>query len=309
MVNQVGLIDLSFLGPKVTWCKNTRGQGLSPSLKITQLDRALASMDWRMLLPHAIVKHLVSTVSDHKPILLDTTGGIRGNGSFKYKNMWARDQTCYWVVKQAWIDDEIRKSINFMGCDKALGPGILAMTIPHQSGFIIRFAFHFQACLGSSYAWLVGVNTDITIGKENSFRAAFFLDVNEGVVGAFSKKYNQKNPLKGELIALILAAEQAGVQKFKNIIFYSDSSPIVKAIQEMDMQEINFFIFELVKVVTLKLDCCEIIWIPQIYNSLAHNTAQWAKRNEFEGMISVDNLATTAWRNLGMEVDCYHPLI
>ncbi|KAF4383802.1 hypothetical protein F8388_023494 [Cannabis sativa] len=104
MVNRTGLIDLGFDGPGYTWSRgNVRSPGAG-SLKRARLDRGLASTDWRILFPAAIVNHLSSSVSDHRPIILDTNGGVMCKGRlFKYENMWARDPRCFWVVKEAWM--------------------------------------------------------------------------------------------------------------------------------------------------------------------------------------------------------------
>ncbi|KAF4357191.1 hypothetical protein F8388_003338 [Cannabis sativa] len=105
MLNRVGLVDLGFQGPTFTWAKGSRqsltaGRG---SNKRARLDRGLVSSDWRVLFPNAIIEHLSAAVSDHHPILLDSSGGIRCRSHlFKYENMWARDKRCFWVVKEAW---------------------------------------------------------------------------------------------------------------------------------------------------------------------------------------------------------------
>uniref|UniRef100_A0A803QB76 Reverse transcriptase domain-containing protein n=1 Tax=Cannabis sativa TaxID=3483 RepID=A0A803QB76_CANSA len=103
MVNRTGLVDLGFIGPIFTWSKNNRGLPVGGVMKKARLDRGLASTDWRLLFPSAILNHVTASVSDHRPILLDTYGGINCKGKmFKYENMWARDQRCFWVVKEAW---------------------------------------------------------------------------------------------------------------------------------------------------------------------------------------------------------------
>uniref|UniRef100_A0A803QC21 Reverse transcriptase domain-containing protein n=1 Tax=Cannabis sativa TaxID=3483 RepID=A0A803QC21_CANSA len=75
------------------------------SVKRARLDRALASIDWRLLFPNAIVEAITVSTSDHKPILLNTDGGARCTRSqFKYELMWGRDPICLWVVRNAWRD-------------------------------------------------------------------------------------------------------------------------------------------------------------------------------------------------------------
>uniref|UniRef100_A0A803PXV1 Reverse transcriptase domain-containing protein n=1 Tax=Cannabis sativa TaxID=3483 RepID=A0A803PXV1_CANSA len=103
MVQRVGLIDLGFQGPCFTWAKDRNNPNNGGSSKRARLDRGLVNSDWRILFPNAIVKHLSSNGSDHRPLLLDTSGGARCKSrTFKYKNMWARDPRCFWIVKDAW---------------------------------------------------------------------------------------------------------------------------------------------------------------------------------------------------------------
>ncbi|XP_060965251.1 uncharacterized protein LOC133034222 [Cannabis sativa] len=102
-VDRAGLIDLGFIGPPFTWVKSSKQPSAGKSLKRARLDRGLASTDWRILFPDAVLNHLSASTSDHRPILLDTNGGYKGKRHpFRYENMWARDPRCYWVVKEAW---------------------------------------------------------------------------------------------------------------------------------------------------------------------------------------------------------------
>uniref|UniRef100_A0A803PH45 Reverse transcriptase domain-containing protein n=1 Tax=Cannabis sativa TaxID=3483 RepID=A0A803PH45_CANSA len=103
MVHRAGLIDLGYLGPSFTWAKGGRNSNGGGAMKRARLDRGLASTDWRILFPNAIINHLTATESDHRPLLLDTMGGVKCKGQqFKYENMWARDPRSFWVVKEAW---------------------------------------------------------------------------------------------------------------------------------------------------------------------------------------------------------------
>ncbi|KAF4390189.1 hypothetical protein G4B88_005107, partial [Cannabis sativa] len=103
MVHRVGLIDLGFQGPCFTWAKGGSNSNGNGAMKRARLDRGLATPDWRILFPNAIIHHLGATESDHRPLLLDTMGGIKCKGrQFKYENMWARDPRSFWVVKEAW---------------------------------------------------------------------------------------------------------------------------------------------------------------------------------------------------------------
>ncbi|KAM6599851.1 hypothetical protein CsatA_019460 [Cannabis sativa] len=103
MVHRAGLIDLGFQGPVYTWAKGGGCSNGIQKMKRARLDRGLASTEWRILFPNAIVNHLSATDSDHRPLLLDTLGGVKcKRRQFKYENMWARDPRSFWVVKEAW---------------------------------------------------------------------------------------------------------------------------------------------------------------------------------------------------------------
>ncbi|KAF4392061.1 hypothetical protein F8388_004390 [Cannabis sativa] len=91
MVNRTGLVDLGFIGPIFTWSKNNRGLPVGGVMKKARLDRGLASTDWRLLFPSAILNHLTASVSDHRPILLDTYRAINCKGKmFKFLSVHLR---------------------------------------------------------------------------------------------------------------------------------------------------------------------------------------------------------------------------
>ncbi|KAF4357231.1 hypothetical protein F8388_017443 [Cannabis sativa] len=88
---------------KFTWFKKSLDPSVGSSLKRARLDRAMASTEWRIDWPNAIVSHLTATTSDHNPILLDSLGGkYCTKPQFKYEMMWERDPRVFWVVKRAW---------------------------------------------------------------------------------------------------------------------------------------------------------------------------------------------------------------
>lgn len=105
MVRRTGLVDLGFQGTKFTWFKKSSGTNTGSSLNREMLDRVLGTVDWRIAWPNAIVHHLHAAVSDHNPILLDTTGGRQCIKTlFKYDLMWERDPRVFCVVKKAWME-------------------------------------------------------------------------------------------------------------------------------------------------------------------------------------------------------------
>ncbi|OMO81305.1 reverse transcriptase [Corchorus capsularis] len=87
MVANCGLSDLGFQGPSYTWTnRRKKGQRIHE-----RLDRALASAEWRLLFPEAIVKHLPRFYSDHCPILVQCKEEIPIDSSkkpFRFQAMW-----------------------------------------------------------------------------------------------------------------------------------------------------------------------------------------------------------------------------
>ncbi|XP_060964042.1 uncharacterized protein LOC133033349 [Cannabis sativa] len=106
IVARTGLVDLGCLGGKFTWFQKASQSTGGALVRRARLDRALASIDWRILFPNAVVELLTVGTSDHKPILLNTEGGTRClKPQFKYELMWGRDPRCFWIVRNAWRDN------------------------------------------------------------------------------------------------------------------------------------------------------------------------------------------------------------
>lgn len=87
-VNNCGLMDLSTLGPKMTWTNGREGY----AHKLKRLDRAFGNGEFRMKFPDAAVTNLPQTTSDHSPILINLTGIISNftNNArpFRIESMW-----------------------------------------------------------------------------------------------------------------------------------------------------------------------------------------------------------------------------
>ncbi|OIT04903.1 hypothetical protein A4A49_31371 [Nicotiana attenuata] len=67
MIEDCGLVDLGFYGPKYTW-SNGRG---TCCIVWKRLDKGLVNDRWLEMFPAATVSHLASTGSDHYPFLLE----------------------------------------------------------------------------------------------------------------------------------------------------------------------------------------------------------------------------------------------
>ncbi|KAF4372085.1 hypothetical protein F8388_000301 [Cannabis sativa] len=80
MVHRAGLIDLGFQGPGFTWAKGGRNSGGGRAMRRARLDRGLASANWRILFPNAVINHLVASESNYWPLLLNTMEGAKCKG-------------------------------------------------------------------------------------------------------------------------------------------------------------------------------------------------------------------------------------
>lgn len=72
------------------------------------MDRAIASISWRLTFPKATVTHLGTLKSNHTPILLDTNP----NDSFTrrpfwFEAAWIRDNGCNFVVDKPWNEEAL----------------------------------------------------------------------------------------------------------------------------------------------------------------------------------------------------------
>ncbi|XP_019153844.1 PREDICTED: uncharacterized protein LOC109150389 [Ipomoea nil] len=101
-INDEGLVDLGFSGPKLTWVKD----GSTTTIKGARLDRAMCNLEWRARFPDAAVSHLARLASDHAPILLKLDGGRSRNYSnmspFLFQAAWLRHPDLQEVVHDTW---------------------------------------------------------------------------------------------------------------------------------------------------------------------------------------------------------------
>uniref|UniRef100_A0A803PYN7 Reverse transcriptase domain-containing protein n=1 Tax=Cannabis sativa TaxID=3483 RepID=A0A803PYN7_CANSA len=108
--------EISFDPPGCLW-KFFGGNGsqMGGAVKRARLDHGLASLDWCILFPNAIITHLSASGSDHRPFLLDATASANcKRRSFKYENMSARIQDFLgWLKKpgQAILEELLQKVI------------------------------------------------------------------------------------------------------------------------------------------------------------------------------------------------------
>jgi hypothetical protein len=100
-----GLLDLPLSGGVSTWSNN---------LSWSRLDPFLVSLEWELSYPNLMQKKLTQVCSNHAPILL--VGGNRQGGkrSFKFKNMWLKEQSFVEKVGSWWGSFSFLGSPNFV---------------------------------------------------------------------------------------------------------------------------------------------------------------------------------------------------
>ena len=85
-ISEQGLIDIPLQGGPLTW-SNTREVASK-----ARLDRFLFSADWEDKLPSVFQQRLLRLLSDHFPIVLKGGSFQRGRRSFRFENMWLKDE-------------------------------------------------------------------------------------------------------------------------------------------------------------------------------------------------------------------------
>ncbi|KAF4363598.1 hypothetical protein F8388_002139 [Cannabis sativa] len=292
MVHRTGLVDLGYTGVKFTWFKKSMDPSVGSSLKRARLDRAMASTDWRVDWPNAIVSHLTATSSDHNPILLDTLGGkFCTKPQFKYEMMWERDPRVFWVVKRAWIEKgHQHPMVNLYRKIKHTKDHLtkwnkeqfkkLSVQI-NEARVTLKWKpkNEKRGHLRTSEAGWWNCCTDVSIQHNQSFGAAVFRDEQDRVVAIFAERLSATNPLLAEATILTNAAEFAREHLKGKVAFQCDNEVVVancsitcNTNQFIDIVgAINQF-----KNTVRLLDDFKISKIDRTYNFLAHNSAKWA---------------------------------
>ncbi|XP_016477581.2 uncharacterized protein LOC107799029 [Nicotiana tabacum] len=100
MIEECGLTDFGFYGPRYTW-SNGRGPG---SIVWKRLDRCLVNDHWLTSFPTTtIVTHLASASSDHSPLLMEMH--VRQDNTKKYfriLNCWVKNESFMPLVLEVW---------------------------------------------------------------------------------------------------------------------------------------------------------------------------------------------------------------
>jgi hypothetical protein len=97
---EMGLMDLPLAGGVATWANN---------LSWSRLDRFLVSPEWELSYPGLVQKKLLRVCSDHAPIMLMRGCLQNGKSSFKFENMWLKEEGFVDKVRSWW------SSFSFLG--------------------------------------------------------------------------------------------------------------------------------------------------------------------------------------------------
>lgn len=102
-INECGLSDLGYSGPKFTWW-NKRPNG---NMIFERLDRFLANSQWLQSFPESIVYHLPRFKSDHNPLLFSTTphNSSISQRPFRCEKIWLDQPDFANLVHLSWSRD------------------------------------------------------------------------------------------------------------------------------------------------------------------------------------------------------------
>ncbi|GAU34086.1 hypothetical protein TSUD_255820 [Trifolium subterraneum] len=118
-VNDCDLTDIHLEGYPFTWIKS---RGTDHVIE-ERLDRALASSEWLSIFPNAKLINLLSSHSDHSPILLQCSPAIKQQYKyeFRFENNWLKEDDIEEVVNEGWdVGDGIEITQRLTHCAEKL---------------------------------------------------------------------------------------------------------------------------------------------------------------------------------------------
>jgi hypothetical protein len=101
VLSHYDLHDLGFSG--TPWMYDNKKNG-DHNVKV-RLDRAVASPQWSIWFPNATIKHIVTSRSDHCPILLSLEiqeTQVCPQGATRYEMMWKREPSLSEDINKFW---------------------------------------------------------------------------------------------------------------------------------------------------------------------------------------------------------------
>ncbi|RVW54250.1 LINE-1 reverse transcriptase-like [Vitis vinifera] len=107
VVDDLGLVDLQLQGGAFTWTG-----GLN-NMSRAHLDRFLVSPCWLDQFSRVSQRRLPRSISDHFLVLLEGGSWRRGPASFRFENMWFKDEGFKELIRSWWQGIEVRGSASF----------------------------------------------------------------------------------------------------------------------------------------------------------------------------------------------------
>jgi hypothetical protein len=101
-VSSQELKEIYMHGRLFTWSNERRAPTMS------KIDRALASVDWDLSYPDALLQAISSSISDHAPLHLSMNASFRPKRRFKFEMFWLNLEGFDDAAKEGWrCDDNI----------------------------------------------------------------------------------------------------------------------------------------------------------------------------------------------------------
>ena len=98
LIREIGLVDPPLRNAKFIW-SNFCEQPIC-----CRLNRFMFSVEWGALFPHLRQEVEVRAVSDHNPIILDSSPPNWGPSPFRFENMWLEHRDFDKVFEKWWME-------------------------------------------------------------------------------------------------------------------------------------------------------------------------------------------------------------
>ena len=101
VMRECGFMDITYRGPKFTWSRRYGSKIIAE-----RLDRGVANKEWMDRFAFSIEHHLPTVTSDHSLLLFNISTQevthAQVKKSFRFENMWVRNNQCEKVIKESW---------------------------------------------------------------------------------------------------------------------------------------------------------------------------------------------------------------